>query len=73
MLLALEIFFVCSLTWILQEGTIPETGDSMNTRMVNDNFISTLTYLGKCEDPLASKERWIDLSGLEEKEAIAIR
>lgn len=45
----------------------------MNTRMVNDNFISTLTYLGKCEDPLASKERWIDLSGLEEKEAIAIR
>uniref|UniRef100_M4EWV3 1-phosphatidylinositol 4-kinase n=2 Tax=Brassica TaxID=3705 RepID=M4EWV3_BRACM len=53
--------------------TIPETGDSMNTRMVNENFISTLTYIGKCKDPLASKERWIDLSGLEEKEAIAIR
>ncbi|KAL0703108.1 hypothetical protein Bca4012_069533 [Brassica carinata] len=45
----------------------------MNTRMVNENFISTLTYIGKCKDPLASKERWIDLSGLEEKEAIAIR
>ncbi|KAL0862899.1 hypothetical protein Bca101_042017 [Brassica carinata] len=66
------LFVALSLTWILQEGRIPESGDSMNTRMVNENFISTLTYIGKCKDPLASKERWIDLSGLEEKEAIAI-
>ncbi|CAH8322648.1 unnamed protein product [Eruca vesicaria subsp. sativa] len=74
LLLRLKFLFVAvSLTWILQEGTIPETGDWMNTRMVNENFISTLTYIGRCKDPLASKERWIDLSGLEEKEAIAIR
>ncbi|XP_018468763.1 uncharacterized protein LOC108840430 [Raphanus sativus] len=60
---------------IFQEGTAPETGKSMTTRTVKTNFISKATFLAKLNDPLASnkKKRFVDLSGLKKKEAIAIR
>ncbi|KAJ4909599.1 Lsm domain protein [Raphanus sativus] len=52
-----------------------ETGKSMTTRTVKANFISEARFMRKLNDPLASnkKKRFIDLSGLIKKEAVAIR
>ncbi|XP_024010809.1 uncharacterized protein LOC18008105 [Eutrema salsugineum] len=58
---------------IFQEGTMPEKGNSMTTRMVKTNFISKLSFMARFKDPLASKKRVVDLNGLEAKEANAIR
>uniref|UniRef100_A0A1J3J5N9 Protein LSM12-like protein n=1 Tax=Noccaea caerulescens TaxID=107243 RepID=A0A1J3J5N9_NOCCA len=58
---------------IFQDGTFPEKGDSMTTRMVNANSITELRYKGKFDDPLATKKRFVDLDGLRLKEELAIR
>ncbi|CAE5958394.1 unnamed protein product [Arabidopsis arenosa] len=54
-------------------GTKPRPGHSKNTRMVNANFITGLSYLGKTEDPLDTDNFSVDLNGLRAKEALAIR
>ncbi|KAF8046432.1 hypothetical protein N665_3709s0002 [Sinapis alba] len=56
-------------------GALPETGESMTTRTVNADFISKAKFVGKFKDPLAWNEqkRFVDLYGLLEKEALAIR
>ncbi|KAH0938287.1 hypothetical protein HID58_005748 [Brassica napus] len=57
-------------------GAIPGKCKSMmTTRTVNASFISKANLIGKCKDPMDSnKKKWfVDLSGLLEKEAIAIR
>ncbi|CAL9216112.1 Anticodon-binding domain [Arabidopsis thaliana x Arabidopsis arenosa] len=56
-----------------EEGTKPRPGHSKNTRMVNANFITGLSYLGKTEDPLDTDNFSVDLNGLRAKEALAIR
>ncbi|KFK44469.1 hypothetical protein AALP_AA1G260500 [Arabis alpina] len=58
-----------------EEGSKPRAGHSKNTRMVNANFITGLSYLGKSEDPLVTGKFHvdIDLEGLRAKEALAIR
>ncbi|XP_013717286.2 protein LSM12 homolog B-like [Brassica napus] len=61
---------------IFREGAIPGKCKSMmTTRTVNASFISKANLIGKCKDPMDSnKKKWfVDLSGLLEKEAIAIR
>ncbi|XP_010551451.1 PREDICTED: uncharacterized protein LOC104822060 [Tarenaya hassleriana] len=58
---------------IFEEGLKPRPGHSKSTRMVNANFITELTYLGQSEDPLAASECYVDLNGLQSKEANAIR
>lgn len=65
--------FVESLIGFLQEGTKPRPGHSKNTRMVNANFITGLSYLGKTEDPLDTDNFSVDLNSLRAKEALAIR
>ncbi|KAG2312982.1 hypothetical protein Bca52824_024539 [Brassica carinata] len=54
---------------------MPKTGKTMTTRTVKASFISTARLLGKVTDPLASnkKKRFVDLNGVVEKEAVAIR
>ncbi|CAA7036094.1 unnamed protein product [Microthlaspi erraticum] len=48
-------------------------GHSKNTRMVNANFITGLSFLGKTEDPLVTGKCSVNLDGLRAKEALAIR
>ena len=59
----------------LQEGTSRGNCKSMTTRTVNASFISKANLIGKCKDPLDSNKKkcFVDLNGLLEKEAIAIR
>ncbi|XP_013618614.1 PREDICTED: protein LSM12 homolog B [Brassica oleracea var. oleracea] len=60
---------------IFQEGTSRGNCKSMTTRTVNASFISKANLIGKCKDPLDSNKKkcFVDLNGLLEKEAIAIR
>ncbi|CAH2066538.1 unnamed protein product, partial [Thlaspi arvense] len=67
------IFHILSMLLAARNGTKPETGKSMTTRMVNAKFITKLKFLGKVKDPLASKKRLVDLDGLLAKEGDAIR
>ncbi|VVA94756.1 unnamed protein product [Arabis nemorensis] len=53
---------------------MPNTGDSITTRMVNAKYISNLRLMGTFKkEPLAAKDRSVDLDGLIAKEEIAIR
>ncbi|CAN6852183.1 unnamed protein product [Brassica oleracea] len=56
-------------------GTSRGNCKSMTTRTVNASFISKANLIGKCKDPLDSNKKkcFVDLNGLLEKEAIAIR
>ncbi|XP_024008271.1 uncharacterized protein LOC18992561 [Eutrema salsugineum] len=56
-----------------EEGSKPRAGHSKNTRMVNANFITGLSFLGKTEDPLVSDKCSVNIDGLRAKEALAIR
>ncbi|EOA35749.1 hypothetical protein CARUB_v10020982mg [Capsella rubella] len=56
----------------LQEGTKPKPLDSKTLRMVNANFITELTSLGRVKDPLAKRPS-TSLDELEQKEVNVIR
>ncbi|XP_010533046.1 PREDICTED: uncharacterized protein LOC104808902 [Tarenaya hassleriana] len=58
---------------VFEEGLKPKPGHSKSTRMVNANFITEFTYLGRSEDPLVTSQCSVDLAGLQSKEANAVR
>ncbi|CAF2139206.1 unnamed protein product [Brassica napus] len=73
-ILSILLLFISLL--LLLQGAIPGKCKSMmTTRTVNASFISKANLIGKCKDPLDWKKKkcFVDLSGLLEKEAIAIR
>ncbi|XP_023643739.1 uncharacterized protein LOC17894871 [Capsella rubella] len=57
---------------MFEEGTKPKPLDSKTLRMVNANFITELTSLGRVKDPLAKRPS-TSLDELEQKEVNVIR
>ncbi|PRQ43317.1 putative Anticodon-binding domain-containing protein [Rosa chinensis] len=56
---------------ILQEGL--KGGPKRNIRLLKANYIKELSYLGQAEDPLDSKNCYLDLNSLRAREESAIR